>query len=139
MPKSDERPGARGETYLTVDGEETPVLLTNRALANAERLIGRSILLVLREAGSLSFGINETAILLREGLEQARRDQRTRAQPYRVEDAWRIMDQVGFSQVARAVMGALNTCLSYDPDEEPGLDAEADVEADVEDPGGPPA
>jgi hypothetical protein len=107
--------GARGEAYLTVDGQETPLLLTNRALANAERTIGRSILLVLREAASVALGINETAALLCEGLEQARREGRTRAQPYRMDEAWQVMDQVGYSNAMRAVMLALTAVLNYEP------------------------
>jgi len=114
--------GARGEAYLTVDGQELPILLTNRALANVERMTGRSILRMLRDAASVELGINETAALLCEGLEQARREGRTRAQPYRMDDAWEIMDHTGFTAAMRAVMLALSTVLQYGSAESSGED-----------------
>jgi hypothetical protein len=109
--------GARGEgTILTEDGE-VHVLFTNRALAIAERELGRGIIGVLEGFTDGSSGITETATLLRVGMESARRDARIRGPRVTAERAYEILDEVGFAEVVRPVMEAVAAVIGYTPED----------------------
>ena len=110
--------GARGEGILVVDGREHAVLLTMRALADAERLTGKTVMQLGQAAQSQALGIGDLAALLHVGLEHARRDTRGGGRAVTINDAYRIMEQLGFSKVAGVVLEAFAAVLSYDPDDE---------------------
>lgn len=105
--------GARGEAYVEVGSERLPILLTNRALAEVEKATGRTMIEIAQGVRSGSVGIGETAELLRAGLEYGRRDAGNEGRPYSLDDAWRILDQVGFVPVVTLVVTALAEVLSY--------------------------
>ncbi len=110
--------GARGEVTVEVPGREpVTVLFTNRALADAERAVGKSVLEMARGAGDGRLGIADVAQLLYVGMEAARRDARAGGRSYNVNDAYEILDAAGFAAVAAAVMEAMAAVLSYDPGE----------------------
>jgi hypothetical protein len=117
-------PGARGESYLVVDGEQRPILFTNRALADAERLTGKTVLQLMRGVQSNELSMSDTAQMLLVGMEHARRESRS-GRPYQIQDAWAVMDACGFGPVAAAVMEAVAAVMSYDggkaADESPPL------------------
>jgi hypothetical protein len=105
---------ARGEGYLTVNGERVAILLTNRALAQAETATGKPILEIANEAAAFNFSLKDVVQLLTVGLEAARRDANVVRRPYNVNDAYDIVDAVGFMGVTRVVMEALAAILSYE-------------------------
>lgn len=105
--------GARGEAVLTVGDEQIAVLFTNRALAEAERATGKTILQLARAASASELGMGDTAQLLHCGMEAARREARPGGRSYTINDAWRVLDQLGFGRVAVAIMEAIVAVLSY--------------------------
>lgn len=109
-------PGARGETILQAGDREVRLLYTNRALADAEGQMGRSIIAVAQgfASGESALGIAELGHLLRAGMEAARRDARESGRAITLNEAYSVMDEAGFSRVARAVFGAISEVLSYD-------------------------
>lgn len=113
--------GARGEAVLKVGEREVPILFTNRALANAERAIGRTVLEIARESLQGSMGIGDTAALLQAGMEAARRDRKAGGMQVTVDDAYAVMDEAGFAMVGPALLEALVAVLGYGlkDDEEP--------------------
>lgn len=107
--------GARGETTLTAEGREYPILFTNRALAQAERTSGKPMLELLSAIQSNKLGIGDTAQLLAIGMEFGRRDAHAGGRSYTLEDAWRVMDELGFTTVVTAVIEAVAAVLAYSP------------------------
>ena len=105
--------GARGERFLEAGGQRYTVLFTNRALAEAERALDKPIisLLTAAQAGELSIG--DVARLLQIGIEHGRRDAQSPGPQLTANDAWAIMDELGFSAVTGAVFGAVADVLSY--------------------------
>ncbi|MFH0902333.1 MAG: GTA-gp10 family protein [Pseudomonadota bacterium] len=110
--------GARGEGYLDLDGETYAVLFTNRAIAEAEKATGKGILQLLNGFRNDTTGVIDLVQLLAVGLEAARREGRSRAGGYNINDAWRLLDQLGFATVAEVVFGALADVMSYRPKRE---------------------
>lgn len=108
--------GARGERFIEYEGKELPVLFTNRALAEAEQRTGK---IILQLANRLDLGMGDVATMLCVGLEAARRDMapglRQRKQ-YTLDDAWKIMDAVGYTACITAVMEAMMAVMAYEPE-----------------------
>lgn len=108
---------ARGEGTIELDDREVTVLFTNRALANAEKDLGQGVIGVaqsFQEAGK----VGDVAILLRHGMEAARRDSRRGGRPVSMLEAYEVLDEVGFATVAAVVMEGVAAVLGYSPDEE---------------------
>jgi len=105
--------GARGEGFLTIDGEQVPILFTLRALAEAEGVLNKSVTELLRGAMERNLGIGDTAQLLRIGLEHARQDRGGRYNSYTMREVWQILDQLGFAAVAIVVLEAISAVLSF--------------------------
>lgn len=105
--------GARGEEFIEVGGERLSVLLTNRALAEVEKATEKTIVQILQEARAGAPGMNETAQLLRAGLEYGRRDARNGGRQVTLDDAWRAIDAIGFVAAARAVLLAVAGVLEF--------------------------
>lgn len=108
--------GARGETVLQAGTREVRLLYTNRALADAEASIGRSIIAVAQgfASGESALGVGELANLLRAGMEAARRDARAGGRAITLNEAFDVLDEAGFTSVAQAVFGSISEVLSYD-------------------------
>lgn len=117
--------GARGEGRLqTPSGVEVVVLFTNRALAEAERATGKSVLQLADAGRGTGLGIGDLANLLAIGMEFARREAGTGGPRITLGNAYSILDEVGFVKVAQVVLEALATVLSYgagESDEDPTL------------------
>jgi hypothetical protein len=109
--------GARGEGYLG----DLPVLFTNRALAEAERVLGRTVTDLFKAAAVGSLGVEDTVRLLAIGLEYGRRDRKEARANYTKDDAFGVMDIHGFTQVGKVVFEAMEAVLSYEekPDDPP--------------------
>lgn len=105
--------GARGEAYLTVDGERVGLLYTNRALARAEELLGKPIMQLLREAAGERLGIGETATLLQVGMDRARQEERPGSRPVTRKEADDVLDALGFVATAQAVYQAIAAVVTY--------------------------
>lgn len=107
--------GARGEGFLELDGETYLILFTNRAIADAERTTGKSILQLVNAGQNDSLGIGDVAHLLAVGLEWGRRDGQRQGGTYSINDAWRLLDQLGFVACLEVVLAALAAVLAYRP------------------------
>lgn len=114
--------GARGEGFVEVDGQQLPILLTNRALAEVEKRLGvRFMGLVVSgddSHGMLAYLFRELSVecvaeLLRAGLEYGRQDAGLRRQRYTIDEAWQIMDQLGIASITAIVCEALGAVISY--------------------------
>lgn len=124
--------GARGEYSLFVEDEEVRILFTNRALADAERELGRPAIVVIREFTAKWGRVGDVAALMRAGMEAARKDAREGGKPVSIDQAYDVMDAIGFSNCVVAVVSAASDVLGYkvdDDDEEP--DAEAGTQASL--------
>ena len=64
--------GARGDVSIQDGEREVRLLYTNRALANAERALGKSVIAVAQAFGTGGCGIYDVAQLLLAGMEAAR-------------------------------------------------------------------
>ena len=120
--------GARGEGIIQHGETEYRVLFTNRALAEAESATGKSIIALAQGFSSGTTGIGDVARMLAVGLEAGRRDANAGGRTYTLLDAFRIMDEVGFTEVARVVMEAVAVVLKFGGEEQPGQ-GEAEAEA----------
>ncbi len=105
--------GARGEGILELDGEQYAVLFTNRALADAERATGKTVLQLMASAQANLMGMGDLVHLLAVGLEYARREHRHAGGGTSANDAWRLLDNLGFAAVAVVVYEALAAVMSY--------------------------
>lgn len=107
--------GARGEGIIEVGNKEIRVLYTNRALAEAEAQMGKSVLGVAQgfASGSNQAGITEIAHLLRAGMQAARRDSGERGRPASMIEAYKVLDQAGFAAVTAVVMESIAAVLGY--------------------------
>lgn len=110
-------PGARGEVYLKVGEREYPVLFNNRALAEGERLLGKTILQFAKEAQAGSLGVSDTAHLLLVGLEAGRREAKTTAKPFTMQSVFPLMDRVGFPAAMKLVVEGIAEVLGSEGDE----------------------
>jgi len=109
--------GARGEATIQTDDGEVEVLFTNRALATAEKFLGRSIIGIAQGFVDGGSGITEVVRLLQVGMEAARRDARSGSRAVTLNDAFAVLKQAGFAAVAAAMMEAVAAVLSYGQEE----------------------
>lgn len=107
---------ARGERTFQAAGRDVIVLFTNRALAGAEKRLGKGIIGIANGFMAGESGMAEMAVLLQVGMEAARVDARAGGRPVSLDDAYAVMDEVGFAVVAVPVMEAVAAVLSYTPD-----------------------
>jgi len=112
--------GARGEAFLEADGQSYPILFTNRAVVEAEQRTGKAFLHLLRQATQGELGMGDVASLLLTGLEAARRDSHASGKPYQINQAFDLIDAVGFQQAAAAVIAALTEVLTFGTTEDTG-------------------
>lgn len=106
--------GARGERTIKLPGKrEVTVLYTNRALAGAEKRLGKGVLGILQGFEEGSSGLTELAVLLHVGMEAARIDQRSASRSVSLDDAYQVLDEVGFAGVAGPVMEAIADVVGY--------------------------
>jgi len=110
--------GARGEQVIRMGDQEIRILFTNRALAEAEQTIGKSIVSVAQALVAGSVGIGDIAQLLRVGMQEARRDAGERPIGVQMDKAYKVLDEVGFTAVATAVMEAVSAVLGYGVNQE---------------------
>lgn len=119
--------GARGEQTFQAGSREVTVLYTNRALAGAEKRLGKGIVGVAQGLLEGSSGLTEVAVLLQVGMEASRIDTKAGGRSVSLEDAYGILDRAGFGTVAAAVMQAVAAVLGYSgeptPEDDPAPNA----------------
>lgn len=119
--------GARGETEIQVpDGDVVRLLYTNRALVDAERSLGQSIIGIAEGFTQNRSGLSEILVLLQAGMEAARHDAREGGRRVSERDAEKVMDAVGFAGVVGPVMEGVCEVLSFDPNSDDDADSDAD-------------
>lgn len=109
-------------TIVTPD-REIPMLFTNRAIANAEKIMNKGILGVLSGFQDGGSGVFEVAVLLQAGMEAARVDGRLSGSRTTLNHAYKILDDVGFTFVASKVFEAVGEVISK---EQEFIDADFD-------------
>jgi hypothetical protein len=107
---------ARGERTFKVGQREVTVLFTNRALANAEKRLGKGIIGIADGLLSGGSGMAEIAVLLQVGMDAARVDARAGGQQISLDRAYEVLDEAGFAAVAQPVMEAIAAVLAYAPE-----------------------
>jgi len=118
--------GARGEAILTVEDREIPILLTNRALGVAEAATGKSMSVLAVEIQHGTLGVADTAHLLHAGMEYGRLDAGIRGKRITLNDAYAVMDHLGWLPVAGVMALAMTECLTYDSEEPEGEGGDAE-------------
>lgn len=114
--------GARGEGKITLDNREVGILFTNRALAQAEKQMGKSVLAVVNGLGNGEAGIGDLANLLQAGMEAARREARLGGRTVTLNEAFDVLDEAGFADAMTAVVGAVAAVISYSRNGDDGAD-----------------
>jgi hypothetical protein len=104
---------ARGEGTIIAEGREVNVLFTNRALMQAEKVMGKSVIAVTQGFVNGTAGMNELVALLQAGMEAARRDSGERGRVVTLNDATEVLEEAGFTAVAQVVMESVAAVLSY--------------------------
>jgi len=104
--------GARGEGVIQIGERSVRVLFTNRALARAETALGRNVVELLREASRGGFGMNDVAELLRLGMDAARREDGA-GQAVTLDEAYGVIDEVGFIAATRVVIEGLSAVMRF--------------------------
>lgn len=113
---------ARGEAIIQTEENEVRILFDNRALAEAEAQMGKSIIATLSAAQAKNdIAIKDLAQILRAGMSAARRDA-GKGKPATLIEAFAVLNWAGFSLVAKEVMTAVAAVLSYDPAKGDGKD-----------------
>lgn len=112
--------GARGEATIKAGERDVTILLTNRALVEAEKKLGKPITQVS--------GIGDIAQLLQAGMEAYRRESRGSGRVVSMDDAYAAMDAAGFAAVAAAVGDAMAAVLGYKPKDDEDDDPNATPE-----------
>jgi len=105
--------GARGEATIQVGEREVRILFTNRALAEVEGQLKRSIIAIAQGFGDGTSGITETAHLLRAGMEAARRDAGEGGPAISITRAFEVLEEAGFALTITAVCEAVAAVLGY--------------------------
>lgn len=109
--------GARGEATILTGDREIHLLFTNRALAEAEGQMGKSVIAVVQGYSDGTSGITETAHLLRAGMEAARKDAGAGGSMVTIVRAFEVLDEVGLTIALTAVCEAVAAVLGYKPGE----------------------
>ena len=109
------RKGARSEVIVTVGDEEVELLFTNRALAEAERAMGKGLWNGLQVN---ELRVDDVAYLIRAGLAAAQRERGRTGKPVSMEDVWRLMDAVGFQKALQIAAEAIAEVLTYEPEDD---------------------
>jgi len=104
--------GARGSTTFFVGDQEIRVLYTNRALAEIEANLNKSIVEISQGFSDGKTGIREVATMLRFGMEASRRDMRDGGRSVTMDDAYKILDELGFAEIAAAIIPAIVDMLT---------------------------
>lgn len=103
----------RGEQFLETEDGEIRILFTNQALAEAEQRMGKAVLAVAHDLMNSQSGVFEVAHLLRAGMQSANNNGR-RKNTVSLHQTYKIMDEIGFTVVVKAVLEAVTEVLMYD-------------------------
>jgi hypothetical protein len=103
---------ARGERFLETEDGEIRILFTNQALAEAEQRMGKSVLAVARDLVNGQGGVVDVAHLLRAGMQASNNNGRIK-NTVSLHQAYKIMDDVGFAVVLKAILEAITDVLMY--------------------------
>lgn len=109
---------ARGEGIIQAGNKEIRIRFDNRALAEAEQQMKKSVIGALRGFDGGESGITELAHLLRAGMQAARRGNNDKGKPATLIEAYGVLDRAGFATVANEVLVAVAAVLSNDGKDE---------------------
>jgi hypothetical protein len=104
----------RGQATILSGEGEIHVLYNNRALAEAEKMLGRGILTALSGFSKGEFSVGDAAILLQVGMEHDRRAARVGGRRVTIDDAYKLMDECGLMTVVKPIFEAIAEVLNYD-------------------------
>jgi len=101
-----------GQKTIITSDREIELLYSNRAIANAERVMEKGIIGVLNGFQDGGSGIFEVAVLLQAGMEAARRYHRSGGKRVTMDDAYEILDKYGFTIIASNVFEAIGEVIA---------------------------
>jgi hypothetical protein len=102
--------GARGEGEIDLGkGLPVRVLFTNRALIEAEKALGKTVLQIVADISKTQTGMGELATLLKIGMGAAA------GGPMPLDEAVDVLDEAGFGRCFQAVASAITDVMSYEP------------------------
>jgi len=104
--------GSRGSVIFTAADKEVRVLFTNRSLADIEATLNKSIIEIARGLDDGHTGIRDVAVILRNGMEASRRDSRDGGRSVTLDDAYAVLDELGFASVVSIVIPAVVEMLT---------------------------
>lgn len=106
--------GPRGEVVFETSEGTVGLLYTNRALAEAEAQLGKSAFMLVDMFGRGFYpAINDLAGLLRAGMEAYRLEHAPSDKAVTIDDAYGVLDQVGYSFTTTQVMPAVSEVLFF--------------------------
>ncbi len=92
--------------------DEVSIIFTNRALAEAETQTGKSVISFINKISSGDISINEIALYLKVGMEAYRKYAKLAGnKPVSLDDAYAVMDEVGFAKITEEVVMAIAEAL----------------------------
>jgi len=106
-----------GTGVINHNGGEILVLYSNRAIAEAESMMGKGIIGVLNGFENGQSGVKEVAVLFSAGMDAARRYYRLGGKRASLQDAYDLMDQIGFTVVAAEVFQAVSEVIAHSGDD----------------------
>lgn len=109
--------GARGESHVKDGGEEIPLLFTNRALLEVERMVGKPIITILLDYYEKKISMDSISKILRVGLETARKESMGKQATVSLDEAFDILDRVGFTDCAAAIVSGISEVINYSQSE----------------------
>lgn len=104
---------ARGERTIVCDDGTIDILMTNRALLEAERLAGQSVMMMSRGLITGTSGVAQILALLRAGMEAARRDSGERPIKVSETEALAVLDKAGLTNVTTLIVEAIAAVIGY--------------------------
>ncbi len=113
---SEDKPkfGPRSEVTFESGEGTVGLLYSNRALAEVEAQIGKSVWMLVDVFGNGYYpAIHDLVLLLRAGMEAYRKEHEPSAKPVSLDDAYKVLDLVGYSYTVTQVMPAAGEVLFF--------------------------
>lgn len=100
-----------GSTSFEFNGQTFRLLFSNRALADAEKMLGKSIPSIFKTIENVGF--NDIAVMFFVGMDAAKRYYRLPGKRYSMNDTFQLMDEIGFIAITPIIAKAVGDVIQY--------------------------